>query len=114
MLIVVAGPYSAETREQQDKNLEALNDAAVKIYEKGHFPVIGVNAALPIAEQIAKKDRYNVIMNISLAIVERCDALLLIGESPGANKERDLITSQGKKVFYAIDEIPELIESTKL
>jgi hypothetical protein len=110
MLIVVAGPFSAGTKKQQEQNLDAMNDAAVKIYEKGHIPVIGVNAALPVTEKMPANDVYDVIMNISLAIVERCDALLLIGESPGANRERDLIISQGKKVFYTIDEIPEAKE----
>lgn len=34
-----------------------------------------------------------------------CDALLLLAESPGANKERDLILAKGRPVFYSIDEV---------
>ena len=76
LLIAVAGPYSADTEIRKKENLDAMNEAAARIYEKGHIPVIGV-------------------------------ALLLIGESPGANKEKDLILSSGKKVYYDISEIPE-------
>ncbi|MBK9721272.1 MAG: hypothetical protein IPO78_06590 [Saprospiraceae bacterium] len=47
-------------------------------------------------------------MDISLAVINACDALLLLGESPGANKERDLILSKGRQVFNTIDEIINL------
>lgn len=106
-LIAVAGPYSAETSEQRSKNLDAMNDAAVRVYEKGHIPVIGVNAALYVTEKLNKEIRKKAMMEISLAIVGKCDALLLIGESPGANQERDLLISQGKRIYFNIDEIPE-------
>ena len=54
MLIAVAGPYSAETAEQRQKNLEALNKAAAAVMKRGHIPVIGVNA-LPVLEWLVQK-----------------------------------------------------------
>lgn len=105
MIIGVAGPYSAETEEQRQSNLDAMNFAAAKLLELGHTPVIGINAALPILEKANVSDRYKAIMEISLAVIGSCDALLLLAESPGANKERDLILSKGLKVFYSIDEV---------
>ncbi|HEX2786482.1 MAG TPA: DUF4406 domain-containing protein [Ignavibacteria bacterium] len=112
MLIGVAGPYSADTEEQRQKNLDAMNIAAAKLLEKGHTPLIGVNAALPIVQALQKTnpdsevDIYEAIMKISLAVIDKCEALLLIGESPGANRERDLVLSKGLKVYYSLDEIP--------
>lgn len=109
MLIGVAGPYSADTEEQRQKNLDAMNIAATKLLEKGHTPLIGVNAALPVIQQLSDKseiDKYEAIMKISLAVIDKCEALLLIGESPGANRERDLILAKGLKVYYSIDEVP--------
>lgn len=44
-------------------------------------------------------------MDIFLAVISACDALLLLAESPGANKERDLILAKGRPVFNSIDEI---------
>lgn len=108
MKIAVAGPYSADTPEQRQENLDAMNKAAAMLYELGHIPVIGVNAALPVLRQSQTADFYKLIMEISLAVVADCDALLLIGESPGANKERDLILSHGKPVYYSLEEIPGL------
>lgn len=113
MLIVVAGPYSADSEEQRKNNLDAMNIAAFKIYEKGHIPVIGVNAALPVVDKMESGDKYKAIMDISLGIVERCDALLLIGESPGANRERDALLSKSKTIFYNVDEIPDESKNNK-
>ena len=109
MLIAVAGPYSAETAEERQRNLDAMNRAAAAVMRLGHIPVIGVNVALPVVEMLAGVDRYETMMAISLEVLARCDALLLIGESPGANRERDLIASKGLPVYRTIEEIPTAV-----
>ena len=106
MTIAVAGPYSAETPEQRQKNSDAMNIAAAQLLEKGHIPIIGINAALPVVEKTDKVDRYKAIMDISLAVVDTCEALLLLAESPGANRERDLVLSKGLPVYYDINDVP--------
>jgi len=106
MLIAVAGPYSAENEEQREKNLNVMNDAAAEVYKVGHIPVIGMNNALPVVDRFKNIDRYNSIMEISLEIIDRCDAILMIGESPGANRERDIIMDKGLPVYKSIKEIP--------
>lgn len=106
MVIGIAGPYSAPTEAQRRANLDAMNAAAAHLLEMGHVPLIGMNAALPVLEQANIGDRYEATLRISFAVIGACDALLLIGESPGANKERDLIIAQGKPVFTRIQDIP--------
>lgn len=106
MIIGVAGPYSAPTGAQRQAHLDALNDAAARLLEMGHAPVIGMNAALPVLERATVVDPYEAATRISLAVIGACDALLLIGESPGANKERELILAQGKPVFTRIEDVP--------
>ncbi|HNB81962.1 MAG TPA: DUF1937 family protein [Chitinophagaceae bacterium] len=105
MIIGVAGPYSAATAEERQKNLDAMNEAAARLLELGHIPLIGMNAALPVLAQAQVSDPYACTMNISLAVISACDALLLLAESPGANKERDLILAAGKPVFFSIEEV---------
>jgi hypothetical protein len=62
--------YSAETAEQRQHNLEALNKAAAAVMKRGHIPLIGVNAALPVLEWLDREaDSYEAIMAISLALV---------------------------------------------
>lgn len=106
MLIAVAGPYSADTPERRQENLDAMNRAAAALMRLGHIPVIGVNAALPVVLMLEGEDRYEAIMKISLGVVGRCDGILMIGESPGANRERDLLAAQGRPVYHALEEIP--------
>ena len=107
MLIAVAGPYSADTPEQRQRNLDAMNEAAAAVMMRGHVPVIGVNAALPVVERLgAGAKRYEAIMTISLALVDKCDAILMIGESAGANRERDLVREKGLPVYTHISQIP--------
>jgi hypothetical protein len=110
MIIGVAGPYSANTAEQRQQNLDAMNSTAAKLLEMGHIPIIGMNAALPVLEKANVPDVYKCTMEISLTVIGACEGILMIGESPGANKERDLILSKGLPVYYSIEEIP-LIKS---
>ena len=105
MIIGVAGPYSAATAEQRQINLDQMNKAAARLLEMGHVPIIGMNAALPVLEQANVPDPYKCTMEISLAVINACDALLLLAESPGANRERDLILAKCLPVFTSIDEI---------
>lgn len=109
MLIMVAGPYSATTAEGRTENLRALNMAAAQVLSRGHIPVIGVNAALPVVEQAKPHDPYQTIMDISLALAEKCDAVLMIGESRGANLERDVFRRKGLAVFDDLEQVPDAI-----
>jgi hypothetical protein len=84
-----------------------MNEAAAAVMMRGHVPVIGVNAALPVVECLgAGANRYEAIMTISLALVDKCDAILMIGESAGANRERDLVKEKRLPVYTDISEIP--------
>lgn len=106
MIIGVAGPYSAPTEDERQKNLDKLNEAAAQLFTKGHIPLIGINAALPVVNKTNTTDRHKALMDISMVVIDKCDALLMIGESKGANMERDLVLSKGLPVYYKIDEIP--------
>jgi hypothetical protein len=107
MIIGVAGPYSAPTEEQRQKNLDAMNEAAARLLELGHIPIIGMNAALPVVAKAGVPDRYKAIMDISLAVISACDGILVLAESPGVIKERGLIVAKGGQVFYSIEEVIE-------
>lgn len=108
MIIGVAGPYSADTKEKKKSNLDEMNDAAARLLELGHVPIVGMNAALAIVERANIEDKYKATMDISLAVIDTCEAILIIGESPGANRERDLVLSKGLPVYYSIEEIPKI------
>ena len=109
MIIGVAGPYSAATEEKRKQNLDAMNTAAGILLERGHIPIIGMNAALPVLEKASVTDRYKAIMDISLAVIKCCEGILILRESPGVIMERDLILSKGLPVYYSLDEVPDAL-----
>jgi len=106
MMIAVAGPYSAPSAAERQENLDAMNRAAADLMRRGHIPIIGVNAALPVVEMLDTQDRYEAIMAISLAIVGRCDAILVIGDSPGVKRERELLADRGCPVYLSLEDVP--------
>lgn len=106
MIIAVAGKYSAETESERQANFDAMNEAAARLLEIGHTPLIGVNAALPVVERARVADKYEAIMQISMAVVSVADAILVISNSRGVDRERDFFLANGKPVFYSIEVIP--------
>lgn len=111
MWIMVAGPYTAGAKSEEDRaaNLRQLNEAAVAVFDRGHIPIIGVNLALPVI-QAAGLDRFDeMMMPISLAAAERCDACLRVGgESKGADEEVERFTARGLPVYASIEDVPDL------
>ncbi|MGB0507052.1 MAG: hypothetical protein ACPGGK_12730 [Pikeienuella sp.] len=110
MWIIIAGPYTSGAQTEQDRaeNLSAMNRAAVAVFDKGHTPIIGVNMALPVIVE-AGADRFDdLMMPISLALADRCDACLRVGgPSIGADQECERLRAKGLPVFLSIDEVPE-------
>lgn len=117
MWIMIAGPFRHGTDDQKvwSSNLRLLNKYAYRVFQKGHIPVIGVNAALPIIENNGW-DKYNEIMKpVSLALAERCDAVLRIGgESEGADAEVQSFVNRKLPVFTDIEQIPDALKEVTL
>ncbi|MEM8948141.1 MAG: DUF4406 domain-containing protein [Pseudomonadota bacterium] len=109
MWIMIAGPYRGGSKDEVHwgSNHRKLNQVALAILEKGHVPIIGVNLALPIIE-VAGQERYQeIMMPLSLAAAERCDACLRFGGlSGGADREEEFFSGRGLPVYRSLDEVP--------
>lgn len=110
MWIMVGGPYGTGAKSAADRaaNLQRMNQAALAVFRKGHVPVIGVNLALPVIEAAGGgAAEAEIMMPLSLALAERCDAFLRIGgHSAGADQEMARFAAAGKTVFRAVEEVP--------
>lgn len=107
--IMVAGPYSSGAADPtaRERNLRALNEAALALIEAGHTPVIGVNMALPMIEAAGPESYARIMMSLSLALADRCDACLRIGgPSRGADEEAERFRRRGRPVFFSLAEVP--------
>jgi hypothetical protein len=109
MLIMIAGPYrsGSDSGGERAEKLRALNRVALRVWNLGHIPVVGVNLVLPIVD-VAGQDRYSeLMMPICLELAERCDAVIRVGgPSSGADREVALIRDNGGIVFTQIEDIP--------
>ena len=109
MWIMIAGPYRSGGGgpEEHASRLGAMNRAAAAMFDKGHVPVIGVNMALPVIEAAGNQRYEEIMMPLSLALAQRCDAVLRMpGESAGADEEMETIRARGGAVYRDLDDIP--------
>ncbi|MEO3474474.1 DUF1937 family protein [Roseomonas sp. CAU 1739] len=109
MWIMVCGPYTAGGADEAMRaaRLAVMNRAALTLFRLGHVPVIGVNMALPVIATAGGDAYEEVMMPLSLALAERCDAVLRIGgPSAGADAELARFTAAGKAVFRRLEDVP--------
>ena len=109
MWIMIAGPYSAGEASEATRHerLSAMNRTAYDVFRLGHTPVIGANMALPMIEAAGPTHFDEIMMPISLALAERCDAVLRIdGPSTGADAEVEVIRGLNRPVYRSVAEIP--------
>jgi hypothetical protein len=117
MMILIAGPYRSGTNDDPQlmrKNLDKLESVALPLFRKGHVPVIGEWLALPLLKLAGSKtpgdEQYNEILYpIAHRLLEKCDAVLrLEGASAGADNDIKIAKQMGLKVYYSVDEVPQL------
>ena len=115
LLILVAGPYRSGTDDDPIRirqNVDVMTEAALKVYNLGHLPVLGEWFALPLIEKagshrIGDKIFTEMFHPVALRLIEHCDAVLRIG---GPSEGADEMVSKGaekhKIIFHNISEIP--------
>lgn len=115
LLILVAGPYRSGTNDDPQRiraNVQAMTETALQLFRLGHLPVLGEWFALPLIEQAGSRQIGDEIFNeifhpISRDLVARCDACLRIGgPSQGADEMVSLARSQGKPIFFRVEDVP--------
>jgi hypothetical protein len=115
LMILIAGPYRSGTGDDPAKmaaNVRAMEALALPIFQAGHIPVVGEWFALPLVA-LAGSTRvgdgpFSAIFHpIAERLLDRCDAVLRVGgASQGADEMVRIAQSQGKPVFYRLEEVP--------
>ncbi len=115
MMILIAGPYRSGTGDVPEKmaeNLARLEAAALPIFNKGHVPMIGEWAALPILRKagggMPGSAAYDQIMHPTAhRLLAKCDGVLrLPGASAGADNDVRIAKERNIPVWSRLDEIP--------
>jgi hypothetical protein len=114
MLIYVAGPLSSPDPKVQSLNVQAAKRAARAVWRRGHQPLVPhLTVYLDHYWQKRYGDvvPYETWMTWALELVSRCDALLYLGPSPGADRELAMAWERGKVIYRRVDEIPARTDS---
>lgn len=120
MMILIAGPYRSGTGDDPEKmaaNLARLEVAAFPIFEKGHVPMIGEWAALPILRGagggMPGSSTYEQILHPTAhRLLAKCDGVLrLPGASSGADNDVRIARERDIPVWSHISEIPTVTAS---
>ncbi len=115
MMILIAGPYRSGTGDdpaRMAENLARLESAAWPIFAKGHVPMIGEWAALPVLRGAGGgapgSARYDQVMHPTAhRLLAKCDGVLrLPGASSGADNDVRIARARGIPVWTSVDEIP--------
>jgi hypothetical protein len=118
MMILIAGPYRSGTGDdpaRMAENLARLEAAAWPIFQKGHVPMIGEWAALPIlrvagggAPGGALWDQ--VMHPTAHRLLQHCDGVLrLPGASQGADQDVRIAGELGLPVWHSVEDVPEAV-----
>lgn len=114
-MILVAGPYRSGTNDDPaliQQNVDAMTEMSLRVFRAGHLPVMGEWYALPLIEHggssgIGDPVFTEIFHPISRRLMAKCDGCLRIGgTSVGADEMVDVARSNGKAVYFSIDEIP--------
>ncbi len=117
LLILISGPYMSGTNGNEEaiaRNLKAMEDYALPIFQKGHIAVVGEWLAWPVIRQAGGSSHSSEQFSeyqypVAHRLLEKCDAVLRIpGESRGADLEMDKAKDMGKIIFTNVSEIPNV------
>ncbi len=120
MMILIAGPYRGGTNDDPElikKNLDRLESVALPLFRKGHIPMIGEWVALPLMHLAGSKKIGDEVWDeiqypVAHRLLEKCDAVLrLEGASKGADNDVKIAKERGLKIYYSLDEIPDLTQA---
>lgn len=115
LLVLVAGPYRSGTDDLPERiaaHVRAMSDMALRVYERGHLPVLGEWLALPLLETAGSTHLGDAVFTrlfhpVAIRLLDHCDAVLRIGgPSVGADEMVRLGREKGLLVFYAPDDLP--------
>jgi hypothetical protein len=107
ILIYVAGPFSAKTREGVEEHITRAVQLGLEVSKLGLYPVIPhANTAHPEFEKIQPYPFW--IEGTRLLLRRACDGLILVPgweSSSGANNERSDMISLKRPVFETLEEL---------
>ncbi|MBV8393127.1 MAG: DUF4406 domain-containing protein, partial [Alphaproteobacteria bacterium] len=112
----IAGPYRGGTNDDPaliQRNVEAMEEMSLRVFRRGHLPVMGEWFALPLLKHAGSRKIGDAIFDeifhpIARELIGKCDGVLRIG-GPSSGADDMVATGRklGKKIYRTLEEIPE-------
>ena len=110
MKMFIAGPYTADHPRDVLVNVNNAIDAGIEVMKRGHSVYIPhLTHYIHLRPQCPFE--YEEYLINDREFLEVCDGLLVIGASPGADKEVEAAKSLGITVYYSVEEIDSVVGS---
>lgn len=109
-IVFVAGPYSAPTEEEVKRNIKNAINIGRILFEKGYYPIV---PHVLVREYYNPEDKHGIfgyepMMHYTQSIISKCDILLFIDHSPGADRELKFAEDLGKPIYFDVNRLPVL------
>jgi len=118
MRIYIAGALSSKEKRGRDpstivvdylQNVHKMVKAAAEVRKKGHFPYVpGLDFVPGIVSGNFTESDYR---GMGMEFLKVCDAILVISDSWGVQKELKVAKELGLSVFRSINDIPAVQEA---
>jgi len=111
--VYVAGPLTAESEAKKLDNTDAAVAAGIAVWGRGHDPFIP--HLTTYVERVTRELRigpqtWEQWLQWDLPWLRVCDAVLLLGRSPGADREVREARKLGLPVFTDVEDLPRVHE----
>ena len=112
--IYIAGPYTAPTPADVDRNILAARDVQAHLLRMGHAPLCPHSMTARF-ERDYPDISYEAYLRTDLAWVEVCEAMFMLpgwAQSAGSRREHDRALERGIMIFYSLGEVPPMLRVT--
>ena len=106
MRVYVAGPLSSDDPAVKLSNVQKAMTAALRLVKLGHAPFLPhlFYYLEQHAQALGVSVTYEELMSVDMQWLQKCDAFILLGSSPGADRELVFAKQIGLPTFTSVDE----------
>ena len=109
LIVYVSAPYSADTEEGRLTNTINAIQAGIGVMQKGHYSLIPHLSHFTDSyarDVMGVNFTWEQWMAQDIALLEKCDAILYLASSKGADIELAKAKELGLQIFYSLDDVP--------
>lgn len=107
MVCYISHPYSASSDEERLQNVQKAIDVSLQLWKNGiHSLVPNLSHYIDLrAQERGISVSWEEYLQWDLELLEGCDCILVLGDSPGCKREKEYAEEIGMRIFTSIEEV---------